>query len=179
MGMPRRGLAVLAAAALLAPGCGGDDVAVLEEEIHGFRLGERFDDFKDRVGTRISWTEIPPRPAEPRDHLLAVAGTPDHSQNIERARLAFFEGRLMEVILYYRRTGFSQLNTLKMELEERYGSRATAPDGSIEMAYKTWWIKGPGMTITLRRITKKPADELYVQYLHDELHERFKRRTGD
>lgn len=175
-----RGLAVLAAAALMAPlvpGCGGD-TRVLKEEIHGFRLGETFDDFRERVGTRVSWTEIPARPAEPRDHMLAVTGTPDRAREIERARLAFFEGRLMEVILYYRQTNVSRLEALRKEIEHRYGHTATSPDGTIEMAYKTYWIKGPGMTITIRRITKKPADELYVQYLHDELHERFKRQTG-
>jgi len=110
--------------------------------------------------------------------MLAVAGVPDLSGEIERARLAFFEDRLMEVILYYRHTNVMKMMNLKEQLEERYGTEATSPDGTVEMAYKTYWIKGPGMTVTLRRITKKPAEELYVQYLHDELHERFKRKAG-
>ena len=177
----RRRLAVLAAAALIspwAPGCGGGDVSVLEEDIHGFRLGETFGDFSKRLGHRVAWTEIPPRPGDQRDRMLAVAGVPDLSGEIERARLAFFEDRLMEVILYYRHTNVMKMMNLKEQLEERYGTEATSPDGTVEMAYKTYWIKGPGMTVTLRRITKKPAEELYVQYLHDELHERFKRKAG-
>lgn len=177
----RRPLLVLSAAALMAaaPGCGGgSDVPVLKEDIHGFRLGETFDQFKERVGTRVAWTQIPSGPAEPRDHMLMVTGTPDRTREIERARLTFFEGRLMEIILYYRQTNVTKLYALRSELEERYGNTATSPDGTIEMAYKTYWIKGPGMTITIRRFTKKPKDELYVQYLHDELHERFKEKTG-
>lgn len=180
MGRPARsGLAALAAAALLsaaAASCtdGGGGTAVLAEDIHGFRLGERFDDFSDRLGNKISWTEIPSNPAEPRDRMFAVPRPPDRDGEIERVRLAFFEDRLMEVILYYRQTTFSKLEALRRELEERYGNEATSPDGTIEMAYKTYWIRGPGMSVTIRRFTKKPENELYVQYLHDGLHERFK-----
>lgn len=177
MGRPRRPAALLAAAALLAliaPGCGGPDVEVLDEDLRGFRLGETFEQFRERVGTGIAWTEIPSHPAEQRDRMLAVAETPDHAPDIERARLSFFEDRLMEVILYYHDTSVHRLNALKAELEGRYGNTATSPDGAIEMAYKTYWIQGPGMSVTIRRITKKQGDELYVQYLHDGLHERFK-----
>jgi len=40
------------------------------------------------------------------------------------------------------------------------------------MMQKTYRLNGPGMSITLRRITKKNETELYVQYLHDELHKK-------
>jgi hypothetical protein len=34
------------------------------------------------------------------------------------------------------------------------------------------------MSITLRRITKKDTTELYIQYLHDELHKRLIENNG-
>jgi hypothetical protein len=46
------------------------------------------------------------------------------------------------------------------------------------MAYKTYWFNLPEMAITIRRITKKPKDELYVQYQHRELLNRYKVKAG-
>jgi len=44
------------------------------------------------------------------------------------------------------------------------------------MAQKTYRLAAPRMSITLRRITKKEVTELYIQYLHDELHRRLVER---
>jgi hypothetical protein len=42
------------------------------------------------------------------------------------------------------------------------------------MAYKTYWFNLDEMSITIRRITKKPKTELYAQYQHRELLNRLK-----
>lgn len=171
-------LAALLAAWLVAPqGC-SREATVLEEEIHGFRLGERFDDFDRRVGQSIGLARIPIPRGDPRERMYSAARTPDSAPEIERVHLTFQDDRLMEVILYHRTTSVAKMHALKKLLEERYGTTATSPDGTIEMAYKTYWIRGPGMSITLRRITKHAGTELYIQYLHDQLHERLKRKTG-
>jgi hypothetical protein len=150
---------------------------VLDEEIHGFRLGERYADFERRVGGRIGLEPFPIPRGDPRERMFEAARTPDRAPGIERVRLAFHEDRLMEVILYQRNTSVASMHALKELIEERYGTRAVSPDGTIEMAYKTYWIRGPGMSITVRRITKHAGTELYVQYLHDELHERLTRKA--
>ncbi len=90
------------------------------------------------------------------------------------SRLTFFEDRLMEVVFYYKRNTFSQQETLRKEITERYGREPASPDGTIEMAYKTYWYNLDEMSITIRRITKKPKTELYVQYQHKELLNRLK-----
>ena len=82
----------------------------------------------------------------------------------------------MEVIAYYKDTSRNKLRKLRIELEERYGGTMVAPDGTTEMAYKTYRLSGPGRSITLRRITKHTGIELYVQYLHNELHARLVQR---
>ena len=66
--------------------------------------------------------------------------------------------------------------TLRDLIAERYGIEPTSPDGSIEMTYKTYWFNLPEMAITLRRITKDPKTELYVQYQHRELLNRYKEK---
>jgi len=94
-------------------------------------------------------------------------------------RCAFFDDRLMEVIVYFRNTDLMNLDWLRMQIEGRYQTNAVAEDGKFEMAQKTYRLVGPGMSITIRRITKKDTTELYIQYLHDELHKRLieKNRT--
>jgi len=151
---------------------------VLDEDIEGFHLGEKIGDFKDRVGTSVPWVEIQGSPYDRRGTMLSVTGTPSGSSEIEMSRLTFFEDRLMEIVLYYRRNSYSQLETLRGQILERYGVEPTSPDGSSEMAYKTYWFNLPEMSITLRRITKKPETELYVQYQHRELLRRFKEKAG-
>lgn len=94
------------------------------------------------------------------------------------SRLTFFEDRLMELVLYYKRNSYPQQETLREEITERYGVEPTSPDGKIEMAYKTYWFNLPEMAITLRRITKNPRTELYVQYQHRELLNRMKEQKG-
>jgi hypothetical protein len=163
---------------LIAACSGGGGDLVLGDDIEGFHLGERLGDFKKRVGTSVPWTEIQGSPYDRRGTLLAVTGTPSGSREIEMSRLTFFEDRLMEIVLYYKRNTYSQLETLCDRLVERYGIEPTSPDGSIEMAYKTYWFNLPDMSITIRRITKKPETELYVQYQHRELLRRMKEKAG-
>lgn len=105
-----------------------------------------------------------------------MTGTPSRSRDIEMSRLTFFENRLMEIVFYYRRNNYSQLETLRKEITERYGVEPTSPDGTTEMAYKTYWFNLDEMSITIRRITKKPETELYVQYQHRELLNRLKEK---
>ncbi len=110
--------------------------------------------------------------------MIAVTGTPYRSREIEMSRLTFFEDRLIEVIFYYKRTTYSQLETLRDQLVEKYGVEPTSPDGTREMAYKTYWFNAGEMSVTIRRITKKPETELYVQYQHKALMERLKKKSG-
>ena len=84
----------------------------------------------------------------------------------------------MEIVLYYKRNTYSMQETLREELVARYGVEPTSPDGSTEMAYKTYWFNLPEIAITLRRITKNPKTELYVQYQHRELLGRMKEKKG-
>lgn len=160
---------------ILASCSGGEDLK-LDEKIEGFYLGETFKEFRKRIGTSVSWTEIPGSKYDQRGMMLAVTGTPSHSRNIEMSRLTFFEDRLMEIVFYYKRNTYSQLETLRKEITEKYGIEPTSPDGTTEMAYKTYWFNLDEMSITIRRITKKPKTELYVHYQHRELIDRLKEK---
>jgi hypothetical protein len=80
----------------------------------------------------------------------------------------------MEIVLYYKDTSYTQLERLRKDISGRYGIEPTSPDGSREMAYKTYWFNLPEMAVTVRRITKSPKTELYLHYQHRELLERFK-----
>ena len=151
---------------------------MLEEDIEGFYLGETLDGFKKRVGTTVAWTEIAGSKYDQRGTILAITSTPYRSRAIEMSRLVFFEDRLMEIVLYYKNYSFSQLEMLRDEIRDRYNIEPTSPDGTIEMAYKTYWFNLEGMSITIRRITKKPDTELYVQYQHRELMRRMKEKRG-
>jgi hypothetical protein len=164
-----RCLLLFAVFALPPSGCSnrGDGDPVLEEEILGFHLGERMDDLFERARGRVTWKRVQPRSGEFRGDLYEFSSGLVLSKGVERLRLAFVDGRLMEIIVYYENTGVSQLRLLKEQLEERYNTRASSPDGTIEMTYKTYWLSAPGMSVAVRRITKAPSTELYVQYLHD------------
>ena len=48
--------------------------------------------------------------------MIAVTGTPSGSREIEMSRLTFFDDRLMEIVLYYKRNTYSQLETLREQL---------------------------------------------------------------
>ena len=126
----------------------------------------------------MNWTEIPGSKYDNRGMMIAVTGTPSGSRDIEMSRLTFFEDRLMEAVFYYKRNTYSMQETLRKAIVEKYGVEPTSPDGSIEMAYKTYWFGLPEMAITIRRITKRPKDELYVQYQHKGLLNRYKEKTG-
>ena len=151
---------------------------MIDENIEGYYLGETFDHFTRRVGGSVSWTEVAGNPYDRRGKIITVTGTPSRSREIERSRLTFFEGRLMEIVLYYRRTTYPQLETLREEIVSRYGVIPTSPGGDTEMAYKTYWFNLDRMSITIRRITKRPKTELYVQYQHKELLRRMKEKMA-
>lgn len=156
-----------------------DDGLVLREDIYGFFLGQTKDAVFRRAENIARITKAPEPPLGYRGDLYDFSAPLDPNPAVQRVRCAFFDGRLMEVIVYFRNTGLQNLEWLRMQLEGRYQTNAVAEDGKLEMAQKTYRLAGPGMSITIRRITKKDTTELYVQYLHDELHKRLieKNRT--
>ncbi len=166
----------LAACLLIAiascSGGDGGDVTVLEDPIFGFYLGEKQDDLFERVRYITSWRKVDGPRTGYRGEMYQFSRAADRSMEVERLRLSFIDGRLAEIVAYMKMTNVTKLNILRDRYTEKYGVEATSPDGSIEMAYKTYWIKAPEMSITIRRITKKPEDELYVQFIHDQLHSR-------
>ena len=131
-------------------------------------------DLFDRVRQKTSWSRTENPRTGYRGEIYEFSRPADGSREISRVRLTFVDDMLMEIVAYMRSTGVTQLNLLKYRIEEDYGVKPTSPDGTTEMAYKTYWFKVPDMSITLRRITKKPEDELYIQYMHNELHRRIK-----
>lgn len=166
--------------AVLAASCSGtgreEGCAVLDDDIYGFRLGERREDLFKRVEGRTSWKEVLAPRGDDRGEIYEFSSTPDGSRDTAKARLTFLDGCLMEVVVYFQQTNVTKLMQIKSLMEERYGAVASSPDGTTEMAFKTYWIKAPGMSVTVRRLTKKPEYELYVQFLHDELVGRLKER---
>jgi hypothetical protein len=156
----------------------GEDL-VIDEEIYGIRLGEGKQRIFERTRYRMTWERIPESPRYNRGEMYNLSGTPGVSRDIDHLRLAFIDEQLMELIIYFKDTSVTRLRALKRQMEDRYNSRAVSPPGSIEMAYKTYWLKGPGFSVTIRRITKKPKTELYVQYIHNELHRRFLNRKQE
>jgi hypothetical protein len=158
-----------------------DDGLVLREDIYGFFLGQTRDAVFERAENRARITKAPEPPLGYRGDLYDFSAPLDPHHEVQRVRCAFFDGRLMEVVVYFRDTGRINLEWLRMQLEGRYQTSAVAEDGKLEMAQKTYRLAGPGMSITIRRITKRDSTELYVQYLHDELHRRLveKNRTAE
>ncbi len=157
---------------LLGASCSREGrIAVLEDSVYGFHLGEKKEDLLERINTAVTWTEIEDDPAGCRGEMYELSAAADGSRGIDRVRITFLRGRLMELVVYMKQTNVTQLYNLKTKLESRYGVQASSPGGDTEMAYKTWWIKAPGMSVTLRRITKKPETELYIQYIHERFQE--------
>ena len=156
-----------------------DDSLVLREDIYGFFLGQSRDAVFKRAENIARITKAPEPPLGYRGDLYDFSAPLDPHPEVQRVRCAFFDDRLMEVVVYFRNTGLMNLDWLRMQLEGRYQASAVAEDGKLEMAQKTYRLAGPGMSITIRRITKRDTTELYVQYLHDELHKRLieKNRT--
>ncbi len=143
-----------------------------KESLYGFYLGEPKEELFDRAKGIVSWNRMPGNKWDYRGELFRFSGPIDGTKGIDFLRLAFFEGRLFEIVAYYSDTSRTRLHTLKRELEDRYGETMVAPDGTVEMAYKTYRLSTPDKTVTLRRITKHTGIELYVQYMHSELHGR-------
>lgn len=146
------------------------------ESLYGFSLGEARDELFGRAKGNLSWSRLPGNKWDYRGELFRFSGPLDGTEGIDFLRLAFFEDRLFEIVAYYTDTSRTMLHGLKREIEERYGTTMIAPDGTVEMAYKTYRLSIPDKTITLRRITKHTGIELYVQYMHNELHGRLIRR---
>ncbi|MCK4537983.1 MAG: hypothetical protein KAV42_04205 [Candidatus Krumholzibacteria bacterium] len=172
-----RSIVALAVLLVLLSSCSGGSggaVEVLEDPVYGFYLGEKSGDLFERVQYKTSWTRAENPRTSYRGEIYEFSRPADGSREISRLRLTFVDDMLMEVVAYMRSTNISKLNLLKHRIEEDYGVQPTSPDGTTEMAYKTYWFKVPGMSITLRRITKKPENELYIQYMHDEFHRRIK-----
>lgn len=144
-----------------------------EHGVYGFFLGETREELFERAEGIVGWRKIPAAGRDSRGDTWRLSGTLDGARGIDRVRISFLDGKLMEVVVYFRQTQVYKLESLRRELEKRYGKPAYSPDGTIETVYKTYRISGPGMSITLRRITKKPAAEFYVQFLHEGLHRRF------
>ena len=167
-------LIALMAVLFSCSGGGGSKVDVLEDPVYGFYLGERSGDLFERVQYRTSWEKIENPRTGYRGEMYEFSRPADGSREVSRLRLTFVDDMLMEVVAYMRSTNVTQLNLVKYRIEEEYGVTPSSPDGTTEMAYKTYWFKVPGMSITLRRITKNPEDELYIQYMHNELHRRIK-----
>jgi hypothetical protein len=149
-----------------------DDSLVLREDIYGFFLGQSKDAVFKRAEHIARITKAPEPPLGYRGDLYDFSAPLEATPAIRRVRCAFFEDRLVEVIVYFRDTGLQNLEWLRMQIEGRYQTKAIAEDGKLEMAQKTYRLAGPGMSITIRRITKRDTTELYIQYLHDELHKR-------
>jgi hypothetical protein len=156
-----------------------DDGLVLREDIYGFFLGQTKDAVFKQAKNIATITKTPEPPLGYRGDLWDFSAPLDPNPAVRRVRCAFFDDRLMEVIVYFRNTDLMNLDWLRMQIEGRYQTNAVAEDGKFEMAQKTYRLVGPGMSITIRRITKKDTTELYIQYLHDELHKRLieKNRT--
>jgi len=146
------------------------------ESLYGFSLGEPRDELFARAKGKVSWNRLPGNKWDYRGELFRFSGPLDGTEDIGSLRLAFFEDRLFEIVAYYTDTSRTMLHRLKREIEGRYGGTMVAPDGTVEMAYKTYRLSTPDKTITLRRITKHTGIELYVQYMHSELHSRLIQR---
>ncbi len=166
--------------ALFAGSCGRprtDDSLVLREDLYGFFLGQEKDTVFKRARGVATVTRAPEPPLGYRGELWDFSAPLEPHRDVSRVRCAFFDGRLLEVIVYFRDTSLQNLDRLRNQLEGQFGTSAVAETGVKEMAQKTYRMPGPGMSITLRRITKKEGIELYIQYLHDELHQELIERT--
>ena len=154
------------------------DKLALREDIYGFFLGQAKDVVFDRAAGISTITKAPDPPLGYRGELWNFSRPLEASDEVDRVRCAFLDDRLLEVIVYFRDTSRKNLDALKVQLEGRFRAHAVAEDPTFEMAQKTYRLKGPGMSITLRRITKRNETELYVQYLHDELHTKLIERNS-
>lgn len=167
----------MCAASCSENGVNVEEDLTLDEEIYGFYLGEKMDTLFARSKNRLAWEKLPDPRTSYRGEMYRLSGALDGSREISHVRLAFLDGYLMEIIVYFKDTSVPRLRSLKKRLEKQYNARGVAPDGSKETVYKTYRLPGPGMSITLRRITKKYETELYIQYFHKELQRRLIERN--
>ena len=140
--------------------------------MYGFYLGETKEEVFARAAGFVRIARAPDPPLGYRGELYNFSASLDGRGEVDYVRCAFFEARLMEVIVYFRDTGLMNLELQKAKLESVYERTFAAEDPSREMAQKTLRFSVPGMSVTLRRITKRERIELYVQFLHEELHGR-------
>ncbi|RJR28816.1 MAG: hypothetical protein C4574_04180 [Candidatus Latescibacterota bacterium] len=174
---PRRLLpaAIACLALLAAASCsrsGGGAGLKLPGDVYGFYLGETKEEVFARAAGHARIERAPDPPLGYRGELYNFSASLDGRGDVDYVRCAFFEGRLMEVIVYFRDAGLMNLELQKAKLESVYERTFAAEDPSREMAQKTLRFSIPGMSVTLRRITKKERIELYAQFLHEELHGR-------
>ncbi len=148
----------------------------LGEKLHGFYLGERKDDLFERSKYRLTWEELPESSMDGRGEMYRLSGALDGSRDIDHVRVAFIDGYLWELVVYFRDTGFSTLRNTKRRLERQYGVRPTSPPSTIEKTYKKYSFDLPEMTVILCRFTRKPENELFIQYMHKKLHRRLLER---
>jgi hypothetical protein len=175
----RRGAAHAALAALImtsivAGACNRtekDGGLVLKEDIYGFFLGQTKGTVFKRARDVATITRAPDPPLGFRGEMWNFSMPLEPHHEVDYVRCAFFKDRLEEIIVYFRDTSVMNLDWLKHKLEGQFQAHAVAEDPNYEMAQKTYRLAGPGMSITLRRITKRERIELYIQYLHNGLHE--------
>jgi len=145
------------------------------EKVYGFIPGEgKYELFKRAKGlVIISKVKKKRVSTDPRNDVWYCSGTLDNTLGIDHVRLTFFDDYLMEIIVYFEDTSVTKMRALKKQLEDEYGIKGIAPDGTVETAYKTYRLNTPDISITLRRITKFEGKELFIQYLHNDLHHMF------
>jgi hypothetical protein len=143
----------------------------LPESVYGFYLGETQKELFKRAKGVATLTRTSSSRFDYRGDLWRCSAPLVYTPGVDHVRLGFFHGRLWEIVIYFKNTSAAHLDDLKNQLEAKYDTHAVSPSGTIEMAAKTYWLSGPGMSITLRRITKKNSTDLYVQYFHEKLHE--------
>ena len=107
------------------------------ESLYGLYLGEPKSELFDRATGKASWSQLPGNKWDYRGELFRFSGPLDETEGIDFLRIAFFEDRLFEIVAYYSDTSRTMLHILKREIEGRYGGTIVAPDGTVEMAYKT------------------------------------------
>ena len=158
---------MLCVALLAAVSCSkGDEGAELRltGDVYGFYLGEAKADVFSRAGRSVRIARAPDPPLGYRGELYTLSATLDSSVGVDHVRCAFLDGRLLEIIVYFRDTSRANLARLKEELEAIYGRTFQAEDPSREMVQKTYRFSLPDMSVTLRRITKESGvntKELY------------------
>jgi len=145
------------------------------EKVYGFILGERKEKLFKRAEGLVLISKVKKQKvsADPRSDMWYCSGPLDNTMGIDHVRLTFFDDYLIEVIVYFENTSVTKMRALKRQLEDEYGVKGIAPDGTVETAYKTYRFNTSDISITLRRITKLDGTELYIQFLHGGLHHRF------